>query len=169
MERHGVFRILPLLIATLILIGPDTALGTASDGTTKARGGEFACGANWSTRGHSSHWTVRNVNESHAIKLERLRIYDGDGSLLFDSQSVSPGEIIDPHETGSFRSENLVADGNLPADMSFQPGLAIFTWSSMKGMPVLTPYAYLTRGGAGDKRHQADCRTTRLVGHKDSH
>ena len=142
-------------------------------GGAVASGGTIACSGNFrESSDTSSRWTIHNLNHGASITLNRMRVYTAGGTNVYDSTIngnatsstvVSFGDI-GPYQTISFRSEDLITDGFLPAELpgNERPVKVIFDWSSTNGNRIVTPYVILTRlslSSGGETRHARDCRS----------
>ena len=149
------------------------AQATSSDGDAAASGGAVACSGNFrESSDTSSRWTIHNLNDSASITLDRMRVFTAGGTKVYDSMNdgaatsatVVPFGDIGPYQTLSFKSEDLITGGFLPAELpgNERPVKVIFDWSSTNGKRVLTPYVLLTRrsiSANGETRHARDCRS----------
>jgi hypothetical protein len=92
---------------------------------TEQRGQAYtlACGGNLSTA-QASNWVFRNFNERAPITITRMRFFDAQGGLIFDSLTngmpaasngvLGPDDsVLKPHQTAQFTSDALIADGTL--------------------------------------------------------
>jgi len=142
-------------------------------GDAVASVGTVACSGNFrESTDTASRWTIHNLNDSASITLDRMRVYTAGGTNVYDSindgpatsATVVPFGDIGPYQTLSFKSEDLITDGLLPAELpgNERPIKVIFDWSSTNSQRVLTPYVLLTRhsiSGNGETRHARDCRS----------
>lgn len=142
-----------VLISMLLLI---TGVSSASEGDRretlpgleKARSGTVVCGGFYfMDRTHRSRWILRNVNDEDDITIDRMRIYNKRGEVLFDSLIdpndpcagllpgrngiLGPGQcVLGVYQTARYRSEDLPPFTSNPRG----PGhvMVIFDWSAEK-------------------------------------
>ena len=168
-------NILQKITMTAILMAVSVgAQATSSDGDTVATRGTVACTGNFRASANiSSRWIIHNLNDGASITLDRMRVYTAGGTNVYDSMNdglatsatVVPFGDIGPYQTLSFKSDDLITDGFLPAELpgNERPVKVIFDWSSTSGKRVLTPYVLLTRLTTStldvtETRHARDCR-----------
>jgi len=144
------------------------ALATSAEGSRRASSGTVVCSGNFHTlNGIQARWIIHNISDSTAITLNRMKVYSADATVLYDSDVDGPAPsktvvsfgTMQPNQTITFGSEDLIAVGLLPGDLpgNQRPVKVIFDWTSEKGR-VVTPYVLLSRPGPGEARHARDCR-----------
>jgi hypothetical protein len=176
MEKNYLIQVVKISVVGMLLAVTGGAQATSSDGNTRATKGTVACGGNFrESTNTTARWTIHNVNNGRSITLNRMRVYQAGGTKAYDSSNdglatsstVVPFGNIGPHQTISFKSEVLITNGFLPAELpgNQRPVTVIFDWSSTNGKPVTTPYVLLTRHstGSGETRHARDCRTIKIT------
>jgi len=144
---------------------------TSSDRGEKAGNGRVVCTGNFQeSSSTTTRWTIHNVDNKRSITLDRMRVYQADGTKVYDSSNdglatsstVVPFGKIRPYQTVSFKSETLITNGFLPAELpgDQRPVKVIFDWSSNSEKDVITPYVINTRHSTstGETRHARDCR-----------
>jgi len=146
------------------------SFATSSDASKKARGGTVICSGNFNTASNTrGRWILHNISQTKSLNLDRMRVYNATGALIYDSNVNGPAPsstgvafgLIGPLQTIMFRTETLVTAGLLPGNLpsTERPTKTIFDWSSHSGARMLTPYVLLTRPGPGSARHARDCRS----------
>ena len=117
----------------------------------------------------TSSWSFRNYNDSASIKIDRIRIYDGNGALLHDamppttsSNGIDPSNV-GPHSTINFGSNSFF--GNTSPKRPFQ---FVLDCSSVSGNKVLTLDGYVLRrdntpAGTPLGIFTFDCRTINVI------
>jgi hypothetical protein len=173
MKKCVFIQQITITVSAILIAFSGGVQATASDGDAVASGGTVACSGNFrESSGTSSRWTIHNLNDGVSITLDRMRVYTAGGTNVYDSMidgpatsaTVVPFGDIGPYQTLSFKSEDLITGGFLPAELpgNERPVKVIFDWSSTNGKRVLTPYVLLTRrsiSGNGETRHARDCRS----------
>jgi hypothetical protein len=173
MNVLNIFRSIPLAVMLTVLTAG--AQANSSDADSVASEGTVACAGNFAETSFTvdflSRWTIRNLNDDASITVDRMRVFQADGTTLYDSDihgpapsaTVVPFGVVGPYQALSIISRDLIdaglVPGNLPSNQT--PITAVFDWSSTSGKRVLTPYVLLTRRGASnsDTRHARDCRS----------
>lgn len=159
-----------LIVASLIMLfASSEVIATSAEGGNRASSGSVVCSGNYNTANNiTARWIIHNISASKAITLNRMQIFSADATVIYDSNisgpapssTIVPFGVIQPNQTVTFRSEDLVAAGLLPANLpgNQRPLKVLFDWTSTSGRRVLTPYVLLSRPGPGDARHARDCR-----------
>lgn len=158
-----------IIASVVMLLGSTEVIATSAEGSNRASSGTVVCSGNFSSiNGHKARWIIHNISDSLAITLNRMRVFSAGGTALYDSntdglapsRTVVPFGIMQPNQTITFQSEELIAAGLLPGNLpgNERPVKVIFDWSSTSGRRVITPYVLLSRPGPGDARHARDCR-----------
>lgn len=171
------------LLATIFSLSFAGATRAASsEGETTARQGVVLCGGNnfsrlGGTEVHLTFWTLRNVDSTQPIIIDRMRFFDAHGVVLGDSAvsgglpasdngTLGPGNnTLNPHQAGQF-SSNSILDSFLTETQ--RPGTLEIAWSSAK--PALTLWVSATRAsrernpisgaiGVERGRHLRECRS----------
>ena len=172
------------LAATLTVLVP-SAEAARSEATSTARQGVIRCGGNHFLRlgGSEVHFTsypVRNFDATGVIRIDRMRLFDGPGNVLFDSaiagglpQSESgivggASNILGPNQSVLFNTLDMPIafqpDTNRPLQLEIE-------WSSPRS--VLTLDAFTIRISrqrdpatgailAERGRHAGECRSIAL-------
>ena len=179
-------KLFSALIASLVL-GPSMA--SAVDGDDLAFSGTLVCGGNHFNRlGGTEAWrstyTIRNVNDSDNITINRIRTYNANGVVLYDSNVsgmpvfqnsvLGAGDnVIGPHQSAQLNTDEVVGSAGLSADD--RPLQTVFEWSASKKVLTLgggttvwarartqnpdTTWTYQEERS----RHSGKCRTTHAV------
>lgn len=156
----------------------------ASDRARKGVEGSLTCGGayyvrNGGTEIQRSTYVVRNVSDSGAIYLDRIRVFNAQGTILFDSDVsgipassngvISPADnSLEPRQTANFAIASLIP----MLGGSSRPVQTVIDWTADE--PTLTLEAVNVRtntdydsatGKIGRQRgrHSSACRTTHLV------
>jgi hypothetical protein len=175
-------RVSLLLAAVLCCASAPPTYAARSEATTLARGGVMRCGGNHhlrlgGTEAHITHYPIRNFDSATGIALDRLRIFDATGTVIFDSAlsgitpsdgALGPGNVLEPNQTVAFQTEDL-----LPAflDSAHRPIQLEVQWSAPA--KVLTLDAITVRLSRARNpttgqmleergRHAVDCRSIML-------
>lgn len=145
-----------------------------ADELPTARRGTLFCGGNYNGSGTNQvTWVLRNFDNRRAITVNRIRLYDSEGTNLFDSlldgglpasrhSHLGPtdNELL-PHETAHYRSEELVPDIFPNVAQNRRPFQFIVNWSAASRGLALDGSMVRRRFelGVGETgRHQYDCR-----------
>ena len=143
--------------------------------TVQLRAGTFACGGNHfvrvsNTEQHRSVYVISNPNAEITIALNRVRVFDANGNLLFDFPSDPlPASVkleIGPYETTQINSFDMLTEELTPLDRPMQTHIE---WSNLESRRGLAPSVGLVRtvrnvsDGAERSRASAECR---LIGAK---
>jgi len=176
MKKNYLIHAITVTAVGVLLVATGVAQATSSDGDAVAKKGTVACSGNFrESSGTNSRWTIHNLNNKRSITLNRMRVYTAGGTKVYDSNAdgpaisstVVPFGNIGPYQTISFKSEDLITNGFLPAELpgNERPVKVIFDWSSTNGKPVITPYVILTRhdSDSDETRHARDCRSIKLI------
>ncbi|MDH3596603.1 MAG: hypothetical protein OEM93_17310 [Rhodospirillales bacterium] len=146
----------------------------------KARNGTLFCGGSYNFEGNDLSkpvnmvtWNLRNYNGNRTILIDRIRLYDATGAVLFDSDTDGlPADRRDilggpdnnqlgPYQTVQFRSDDLV-DGTFPfVPGSRRPIQFVVDWSADRRAIVLDGSQIRRVFDASFNelsRHQYDCR-----------
>ena len=140
----------------------------------KLRAGTFACGGNHflrvgGTEQHRSVYVIRNPNPEIAVALDRVRVFDANGNVLFDfpndplPASVKPD--LGPYETTQINSFDILNEELTSPDRPMQTHIE---WSNPEGRRGLAPSVGLVRtvrnvsDGAERSRASAECRMIRF-------
>ena len=155
------------------------ALGVIGGGITDAaaeikyRSGTTQCGFNNfsrlnGTEDHQSVLNLRNPNGDVTIKVDRMRMFLADGSLL----SEVPGSMLPtlgPRQSLSMRSWEYWEQAGLPAiPRELRPFQLVIQWSVQDGSRGYHLGANVVRqvrdggNGAERSRHRGSCRTLEL-------
>ena len=146
MRRLG-SNILLIGIAALGVAG--TAEADRPEGAATARTGIVRCGGtNHLRQGgrevHVTHYNLRNLNSADSITIDRLKVLDATGAVLYDSaQSGLPAggngvlgpanNLLGPNQTAQLQSEDFLAF----LDNGSRPIQAEFQWSAPKSVLTL--------------------------------
>ncbi|MFP4615969.1 MAG: hypothetical protein ACLFRB_08830 [Thiohalorhabdus sp.] len=156
---------LPTALACAALLAA-TASPAQEGGAAGA--GSLACGGDYSSPGVSSEWTIHNLSPSHALTLERMRLYSAGGERLYDSRrngappAVTRVEFggLGPRQAVRIRTQELGDADLIPrfVENAERPLLAVFDWVSDSGDPVPGPLGVHSRVGPGNARTETPCR-----------
>jgi len=172
-----------VLISGLIA-GQSIVFAAAADRAKKGVEGSLSCGGTYYTRNgdteiQRSTYILRNVSDAGVIYLNRVRVYNAKGSLLFDSDisglPTSRNGVLSAVDNGldSRQSANYrIADLITQQGRNTRPLQAVFDWTADE--PTLSLDAVNVRtntdidpvtGVVGKQRgrHSSACRTTKLV------
>jgi hypothetical protein len=136
----------------------------------KLHAGTFACGGNHflrvgGTEQHRSVYVISNPNSDITVALDRVRVFDANGQVLFDypidplPTSVKPE--LGPYETTQINSFDILTEELSPSDRPMQTHIE---WSNLDGRRGLAPSVGLVRtvrnvsDGAERSRASAECR-----------
>ena len=176
--HRPVHRLVGALLFSAALVVPMTNNGLAApaDGELRAISASQLCS------GHSridpsgnvvtsSNWVFRNYDAEHAIRIDRIRIYDNGGYLLYEanpplssSNGVDPAHVM-PHGTISFHSSQLIGDTHPQPDNPIQ---FILDWSAVEELNVISLDGFVVRinrnpDGSTAAMFSFDCRTSDIV------
>jgi hypothetical protein len=170
--------------AVVLALLSQASLAGHGDADAVAFGGTTACGGNHFNRvagneGQRSSYILRNYNDSDSIKIERIRMVDATGAVLFDSAvSGMPtffngvlgagDDSLEPHQTAQLRSQDVLS---APLGSSQRPIQTLVDWTAEKKVLLLD--AVLVRvsrdrdivtGQLGDERgrHLLECRHVKI-------
>jgi hypothetical protein len=115
-----------------------------------AREGTLLCGGNYNGSGTNQvSWVLRNYDDARKIVVDRIRLYDSESTVLFDSlgSGLPPSRFLHlgpadnelaPHETAHYRSDELVPAAIFPnVPLSRRPFQFIVNWSAeAKGLAL---------------------------------
>jgi hypothetical protein len=120
-------RLYVLLVAMFSMTFAQQASADRSEGAATGRQGVVRCGGNNllrlnGTEVHFISYTLRNFDSTNSIGIDRLRIFDANGNVLFDTAnnpggSLPPAEngvlgptnnMLAPNQTAQFDSNNLI-------------------------------------------------------------
>lgn len=136
----------------------------------KLRAGTFACGGNHflrvgGTEQHRSVYVISNPNPEITVALDRVRVFDANGNVLFDFPSdplpASVKQDLGPYETTQINSFDILTEELGPPDRPMQTHIE---WSSLEGRRGIAPSVGLVRtvrntsDGAERSRASAECR-----------
>ena len=165
-------------LALCAAVAPSQAAKSETGAT--AREGVIRCGGNHflrlgGTEAHFTSYPLRNFDSANGITINRMRVFDAPGNVLFDSANsglptsedgiIGPGNnVIGPNQSVLFDSHDLVP--YLP--VANRPIQLEIVWSAP--VRVLTLDAVTVRivrarntagGGLGEERsrHAIDCRS----------
>src|SRR5687767_12490937 len=142
-------RTLYLLVAATFSTLAVTAHATQGEGTAMAREGVVRCtGANFLRLGNSEvHYTAYslvNVDATTAVTINRMRFFDAQGNVLFDSASstlpASQGGLIGPanNSLGPNQAVQFIGTDFLPFLPETQrPGQLEIEWSAARRVLTL--------------------------------
>jgi len=119
-----------------------TALAAASDRFLNGVEGKVSCGGNYFTRNggeelHRSNYILRNYSSRGSIYLDRIRVYNAKGTVLFDSDVsgiptfrnniINANDTeLDPNQTAALRIVDMI-----PRQGRFaRPLQTVFNWSA---------------------------------------
>jgi len=161
-----------------------TAFAAAADRSKKGIEGSVSCGGayyvrNGGTEIQRSTYVLRNLSDAGSIYLDRLRVYNAKGTIIFDSDvSGIPASYngvitaidnsLDPRQTANLRIADLIPTQG----RNSRPIQTVIDWTADE--PTLTLEATNVRtntdidpltGKIGKQhgRHSSACRTTKLV------
>jgi hypothetical protein len=141
----------------------------------KLRAGTFACGGNHfsrvgGTEQHRSAYVISNPNREITVALDRVRVFDANGNVLFDYPSDPlPASVkleLGPYETTQIHSFDILTEELSPSDRPMQTHIE---WSNLESQRGLVPSVGLVRtvrnasDGSERSRASAECR---LIGFK---
>ena len=172
MKKWQLARAIQITFLSILLMLTANVQATSSDRGEKAGNGTVVCTGNFrESTSTTTRWTIHNVDKKRSIVLDRMRVFTAGGTKVYDSSNdglatsstVVPFGKIRPYQTISVKSETLITNGFLPAELpgDERPVQVIFEWSSSSEKDVLTPYVIMTRHSTstGETRHARDCRT----------
>lgn len=166
-------------LALCAAIAPSQAAKSEAGAT--AREGVIRCGGNHflrlsGTEAHFTSYPVRNFDSAHGITINRMRVFDAPGNVLFDSAlstlPLSEDGIIGPHNNLLGPNQSVLFDSHdlLPTylPVTNRPIQLEIEWSAP--VRVITLDAVTVRisrarntstGGIGEERarHAIDCRS----------
>lgn len=146
------------------------AQATPIEDAVKLHSGTFACGGNHflrvgGTEQHRSVYVISNPNPEITIALDRVRVFDANGQVLFDYPSDAlPTSVkleLGPYETTQINSFDILTEELRPSDRPMQTHIE---WSNLGSRPGLAPSVGLVRtvrnvsDGAERSRASAECR-----------
>ena len=171
MKTGQLVREIQITLLGMLLLLTANVQATSSDRQEKAGNGTVVCTGNFrESTSTITRWTIHNVNKKGSINLDRMRVFTAGGNKVYDSSTdglatsstVVPFGRIRPYQTISFKSDTLITNGFLPAELpgNQRPVKVIFEWSSNSEKDVITPYVIMTRHSTstGETRHARDCR-----------
>jgi hypothetical protein len=147
--------------------------GARADALPTAREGTLLCGGNYNGSGTNQvSWVLRNYDDARKIVVDRIRLYDSESTVLFDSlgSGLPPSRFLHlgpadnelaPHETAHYRSDELVPAAIFPnVPLSRRPFQFIVNWSAEAKGLALNGSMVRRRFDSGVEvgRHQYDCR-----------
>ena len=169
-----------LLAATLALGFAEAAQASRSEGAATGRNGVIRCGGNnflrlGGTEVHTASYVLRNFDATTPIVIERIRVWNANGAVLFDSANsglpafengvLGPGSnALQPNQTAQLNTEDVVAfqaQSERPLQMEVQ-------WSAAKAalsLDAVTVRTSRRRDPATGQvfeergRHAIDCRS----------
>ena len=136
----------------------------------KLRAGTFACGGNHfirvsGTEQHRSVYVISNPNPEIAVALDRVRVFDANGNVLFDfPDDPLPASVkleLGPYETTQINSFDVLTEELTSQDRPMQTHIE---WSNLESRQGLAPSVGLVRtvrnasDGAERSRASAECR-----------
>jgi len=171
MKKGQLERAIQITFLSILLTLSANVQATSSDRGEKAGNGTVVCTGNFQeSTSTTTRWTIHNVDKKRSFTLDRMRVFTAGGTKVYDSSTdglatsstVVPFGKIRPYQTISFKSETLITDGFLPAELpgNERPVKVVFEWSSNRERDVITPYIIMTRHSTstGETRHARDCR-----------
>lgn len=166
------------------LLTPVLAMAGHADKTDRGVAGSVSCGGNalfrmGGTEAHRSTMILRNFSDSDSISLDRVRVYDATGALIFDSNASgmppfvnnvlsSSDNMLNPRQSAQLNLADFIpAQGK-----DTRPLQTVFDWSATE--PTLTLDIVHVRtvsdydpatGKVGRQiaRNAGACRTTSLT------
>lgn len=172
------------------LLTPISVLAGHADKTDRGVEGSVSCGGNalfrmGGTEAHRSTMVLRNFSDTDSITLDRVRVYNATGALIFDSNVSgmppfvnnvlgSSDNILDPRQSAQLNlADFITAQGKYT-----RPLQTVFDWSATE--PTLTLDIVHVRtvsdfdpttGKVGRQiaRNDGACRTTSLRRFKFDH
>jgi len=172
MKEGQLARAIQIIFLSILLMLTANVQATSSDRDEKAGNGTVVCTGNFrESTSTTTRWTIHNVDKKRSIVLDRMRVFTAGGTKVYDSSTdglatsstVVPFGKIRSYQTISFKSETLITNGFLPAELpgDERPVKVIFDWSSSSEKDALIPYVIMTRHSTstGETRHARDCRT----------
>lgn len=186
MKKALLFKAIPMAFAVGALLGlPHPASASSADSTKRAFAGIVACGGNHfdrvgGTEGQRARYTLRNLSADQSIFIDRIRMFDAQGGILFDSTAsglptffngvLGPGDnSLDPHQSAHLRSEDVLSG---PLSSTQRPIQTVIDWSANAKVLLLEASLVrisrrldVTTGKLREERgrHQYDCRHIRIV------
>jgi len=159
------------LLGFLLGSAPAYLYAAPADGDTKSRSATLLCGGAHRVEDDgivrkSSSWSFRNYNDSDSIRVDRIRIYDGNGILLhYAEPPPASGNGVDPSNVGPHST--IVFGSNFLLELQPKPKAPlqfVLDWSSKYGKKVRTLDGYVVRRDALTSGEPAgiftfDCRT----------
>jgi hypothetical protein len=137
----------------------------------KLRAGTFACGGNHfvrvdDTEQHRSVYVISNPNPEITVALDRVRVFDANGRVIFDypSDDDLPASVkpeLGPYETTQINSSDILTEELTAQERPMQTHIE---WSNLGSRRGLAPSVGLVRtvrnvsGGAERSRASAECR-----------
>lgn len=174
--------LMSIIIASITYQG--TASAAAADKAKKGIEGTVTCGGvyyirNGGTEIQRSTYVLRNVSEKNTISLNRIRVFNASGTVLFDSElSGIPASYngvitandngLDPRQTANLRLADLISTQN----RYDRPLQTVINWTSDTRTLTLDTAHVRTNtdidpatGKIGKQRgrHASACRTTKLI------
>ena len=117
-------------LVTLLAVTPMFASAGSSD-EPRGVSGTISCGGNHfvrdrGTEAQSTAYIIRNINSSLPVSINRLTIYDAQGTVIVDHDGttlplsfnnvIGAGDnVIEPHQTVLYRTQELIGT-SLPSD-----------------------------------------------------
>ena len=136
----------------------------------KLRAGTFACGGNHflrvgGTEQHRSVYVISNPNPEITVALDRVRVFDANGKVLFDfPNDALPASVkleLGPYETTQINSFDILIEELTSQDRPMQTHIE---WSNLENRRGVAPSVGLVRtvrnvsDGAERSRTSAECR-----------
>lgn len=138
-------------IVTGLMFSPAIAFAGNGDRDARGFGGTVSCGGQHfnrlgGTEAHRTNYIIRNYNEHADINLDRVRVFDANGNVLFDSDITgmpvffngvlsASDTSLNPHQTAQLRTNELLGSNFL--GQLDRPIQVIFDWSAQKKVLTL--------------------------------
>lgn len=135
-------KILTIILSSAMLMS--AAATTQAGGMKKAVSGTLACGGNQLIRNggtefHQTNYVFRNFNSFESIDINRIRVYDANGSLLSDYSGAALPDFtnsvlgpldnsLQPYQTAQLGTRSFF--GDLGLSKSQRPLQVLIDWSA---------------------------------------
>lgn len=177
------------LLFAISLIGmtyQSTSIAGHADKNKRGVQGSVTCGGNYFSRSggselHRSTYVLRNIANEGAINIQRIRVYNANGMVLFDSSLtglpsfynsvVSASDTaLDPHQSAQLRIVDMIPSQS----RNNRPLQTVINWTANQTILSLEAVNVRTiadvdpvTGKVGKQRgrHLYECRTTKLTKH----
>jgi hypothetical protein len=112
------------ILCVLVAVFGFSTVSALADTDDSARSGRLGCGGTFTAQSQLSIWDIRNFSDTLPISINRMRIYDATGAMIFDSATSglpvslngvlgSGDNQLEPNQTVTYNTDSMQQQGIL--------------------------------------------------------